>query len=228
MCITSISICLWLISAFCLLFSPPALEMRKCTLWYLQMCTCINICDICRCASVWIPVHPCASASMPPCCYERLGGPLGVQLPQTEGFPQPHHQFNEQRCFLVLLCSLKYIKIYYWVNFVYCHDLASVFFAFCKSCQQNNVQDDVGINKHHNHAQYYLLKTRVLWMIGWSKWEGGCKACVVFLFTGNGLSLPQSIIRRLGPNFPTAPLPYQPSFYRLHVLIAFIAAAEIQ
>ena len=108
MCITSISICLWLISAFCLLFSPPALEMRKCTLWYLQMCTCINICDICRCASVWIPVHQCASASMPPCCYERLGGPLGVQLPQTEGFPQHHHQFNEQRCLLVLLCSLKY------------------------------------------------------------------------------------------------------------------------
>ena len=136
MCITSISICLWLISAFCLLFSPPALEMRKCTLWYLQMCTCINICDICRCASVWIPVHPCASASMPPCCYERLGGPLGVQLPQTEGFPQPHHQFNEQRCFLVLLCSLKYMKIYCWVNFVYCHDLPSVFYAFCKSCQQ--------------------------------------------------------------------------------------------
>ena len=105
MCITSISICLWLISAFCLLFSPPALEMRKCTLWYLQMCTCINICDICRCTSVWIPVHQCASASMPPCCYERLGGPLGVQLPPTEGFPQPHHQFNEQGCLLVLLCK---------------------------------------------------------------------------------------------------------------------------
>ena len=49
-----------------------------------------------------------ARFEMPPCCDEGLVGPLGVQLPPTEGFPQPHYQFSERRCLLVLLCSLKY------------------------------------------------------------------------------------------------------------------------